>query len=348
MKGIEINSRIISGDSPCFIIAEAGVNHNGDIKRAKQMIDVAKRIGADAIKFQTYKTEKLVTEYAKQAKYQKNNTQEKNQFDMLKKLELSGEEFSELFNYAEERGIIFLSTPFDIESADLLNRIGVGAFKIGSGDLTNFPLLEYIAVFGKPLILSTGMSTLEEISETLDILSDYGPKDIILLHCTSSYPTEIYDANLRIIPMLKNKFGFYVGFSDHTKSRMIPAVAVALGAVIVEKHFTLNHNLVGPDHKMSLEPDEFQEMVINIRQVEKALGNGIKSIRNNEKEVRNIARKSIVASIDIPNGTIISRDMLDVKRPGTGLAPKYLQTIIGKKARRNISKDQLIKMLDLE
>ena len=348
MVGIEINSHIISENSPCFIIAEAGVNHNGDIKRAKIMIDTAKRIGADAIKFQTYKTEKLVTEEAAKAEYQKKHSQEETQFEMLKKLELTGNDFMDLYNYAEEKGIIFLSTPFDLESADLLNRIGVTAFKIGSGDLSNYPLLEHIAKWGKPLILSTGMSTLEEISETLENLSNLGMDSIILLHCTSSYPTEIEDTNLRMIPMLREKYGLMVGFSDHTKSTIIPAAAVVMGAVVLEKHFTLDHDLVGPDHKMSLEPEDFQEMVNNIRQVEKALGDGLKKITNNENDVRKVARKSIVASMDIAKGAIVTREMLDVKRPGTGLEPKNIQKIIGMKAKRDIRKDQLISWMDFE
>jgi N,N'-diacetyllegionaminate synthase len=346
MGPIIIESYKIEEGSPCFIIAEAGVNHNGDVSRAKKMIDEAKKIGADAIKFQTFKTENLVTVGAKKANYQKKNSEEDNQFVMLKKLELSERDFKELFVYAHEKDIVFLSTPFDIQSADFLHQLGVDAYKIGSGDLTDIPLLRHIAAWGKTMILSTGMSTLNEIEESLKVITQAGPQDIILLHCTSSYPVDTKEVNLRMIPRLKEKYGHLVGFSDHTVSTVIPASAIALGAVVVEKHFTLDRNLPGPDHKMSLEPHEFEEMVKNIRHVEEALGDGVKSITKNESHIREVARKSIVAATDIPNGTLITSEMLGVKRPGTGLAPKYINDLIGLKSRRDIGKDDLIKWKD--
>jgi N,N'-diacetyllegionaminate synthase len=348
MKPIFIESHRIQEGGSCFIIAEAGVNHNGDLVRAKKMVDVAKRIGANAIKFQSFKTEKLVTKGAKKASYQQKGFDEVYQFEMLKKLELSEIEFIELYNHCRDRDIIFLSTPFEYQSADFLNQIGVGAYKIGSGDLTDYPLLRHIGSWGKPMILSTGMSTLDEIEESIDTVRKAGCNDIILLHCTSSYPVENRDANILLISTLRESYNLPIGFSDHTLSTVIPASAVALGAVVIEKHFTLDNNLEGPDHKMSLMPNKFKEMVINIREVETALGDGVKRITQNENQIRKVARKSIVAAMDILEGTIIEEDMLEIKRPGTGLEPKYIDDLIGLKSKRDIPRDNVIKWSDLE
>jgi len=342
LEAVDIGGRKIGDGLPCFVIAEAGVNHNGDLGKAKEMIDVAADFGADAVKFQTFRAEKLVTRTAGKAEYQERSAGGKTQYDMLKQLELTDSGFYELSAYSKRRGIIFLSSAFDVQSADLLGEIGVDAFKMGSGELTNLPLLKHVAGKGKPMILSSGMSTLDEIREAIKVVNLGGCKELILLHCTSSYPTEVKDANLRMIPALKTIFDIPVGFSDHTQSKVIPAVAVALGAVVVEKHFTLDHDLPGPDHRMSFEPKEFREMMENIRDVESSLGDGIKRITETEKHVRDVARRSIVAAVDIPAGVVLTREMLDIKRPGTGIEPKYLDKMVGMRTRERITRDELI------
>jgi len=340
---IKIGNKLIGEEEPCFIIAEAGVNHNGSVELAKKLIDAAKDAGADAVKFQTFKAENVVVKDAQKAEYQKETTGEGSQYEMIKKLELTEEGFRELADYAEKKDIMFLSSPFDKESVDLLYELDVPAFKVGSGEITNFPLLRYIAKKRKPIILSTGMSTLGEIEEALDVIRSEGVEDIILLHCVSNYPARIEDVNLRAIETLKQAFKLPVGFSDHTLGIIVPIAAVALGACVIEKHFTLDRNLPGPDHRASLEPDELKEMVKAIREVEKALGNGIKKPTKEEEKIKKVARKSIVAKVDISKGAIITEDMLDVKRPGTGIEPKYLKFIIGRKAKEDIKKDDVIR-----
>ena len=332
-------------ENKIFIIAEAGVNHNGDIKLAKKLINVAKDAGADAVKFQTFKVEDVVTQNAEKAEYQKETTgAEESQFEMIKKLELTESDFKELADYAKKAGILFLSSPFDKESVDLLDELDVPAFKVASGEITNLPLLRYIAKKGKPIILSTGMSTLGEIEEALDVIRSEEVEDIILLHCVSNYPARVEDVNLRAMGTLKQAFKLPVGFSDHTLGITAPIAAVALGACVIEKHFTLDRNLPGPDHKASLEPDELKEMVKAIREVEKALGNGIKKPTKEEEKIKKVARRSIVAKVDISKGAIITEEMLDVKRPGTGIEPKYLKFIIGRKAKEDIKKDIIISL----
>ena len=341
---IRIEDKLIGEEEPCFIIAEAGVNHNGSVELAKKLIDTAKDAGADAVKFQTFKAENIVVKDAEKAEYQKETTGiGESQYEMIKKLELAEEDFRELADYAKEKDIMFLSSPFDKESVDLLHELDVPAFKVGSGEITNLPLLRYIAKKGKPIILSTGMSTLGEIEEALDVIRSEGVEDIILLHCVSNYPARIEDVNLRAMETLKQAFKLPVGFSDHTLGITAPIAAVALGACVIEKHFTLDRNLPGPDHKASLEPDELKEMVKAIREVEKALGNGIKKPTKEEEKIKKVARRSIVAKVDIPKGAIITEEMLDVKRPETGIEPKYLKFIIGKKAKEDIKKDDVIK-----
>ena len=338
---IKIGSKLIGEGEPCFIIAEAGVNHKGSIELAKKMIDAAKDAGADAVKFQTFKAENVVIKNAEKAEYQK-TVKEESQYGMLKKLELREEDFRDLSNYAKEKDILFLSSPFDKESIDLLYELDIPAFKIGSGEITDFPLLRYIAKKGKPIILSTGMSTLGEVEEALNIIRSEGVEEVILLHCISNYPARIEDVNLRAMKTLKQAFQIPVGFSDHTLGITMSIAAVALGACVIEKHFTLDRNLPGPDHKASLEPDELKEMVKAIRDIEKALGDGIKKPTKEEEEIKKVARRSIVAKINIPEGTIITEDMLDVKRPGTGIEPKYMEMIVGRKAKENIRKDELV------
>ncbi|MCW7999959.1 N-acetylneuraminate synthase, partial [Clostridium sp. cpc1] len=259
-----------------FIIAEAGVNHNGNIDIAKKLVDAAVEAGVDAIKFQSFKAGNLVTKSAKKAEYQKETTGNGNQFEMLKKLELSYKEHIILKKYCEEKGIMFISTPFDFESADLLEKLNIPLYKISSGDLTNIPLLKYIAKFNKPMIVSTGMANLGEVEIAVNAIKEGGNDKITLLHCTSNYPTACEDVNLNAILTLKNAFKLPVGYSDHTIGIEIPIGAVAMGTKVIEKHFTLDKNMEGPDHRASLEPNELKEMVKNIRNIEKAFGNGIK------------------------------------------------------------------------
>jgi len=340
---VKIAGKLIGKGEPCFIIAEAGVNHNGNINLAKKLIDVAKEVGADAVKFQTFKAKELVTKSVEKAGYQKETTpSEESQYDMIKKLELSGEDFKNLFAYAHEKGILFLSSPFDTESVALLDELGVSAFKVPSGEITNFPLLKHIARKRKPIILSTGMATQGEVEEALEVIKGEGVEDIILLHCVTSYPAKIEDMNLKAMETLGNAFKLPVGLSDHSLGVTIPVAAVALGACVIEKHFTLDKSLPGPDHRASLEPDELKQMVTAIRDVEKALGDGVKRPTKDEEEIKKVARRSIVARVDIPQGTIITEEMLAIKRPGTGLEPKYLGEIIGRIAEATIKKDEII------
>ncbi|MCF6463983.1 N-acetylneuraminate synthase [Clostridium sp. Cult1] len=332
----------------CFVIAEAGVNHNGDISIAKKLIDKAFEAGADAIKFQTFKAENLVTREAPKAEYQKETTGDGNQFQMLKKLELSFEEHIILKEYCIEKSITFISTPFDFESVDLLEKIGVPLYKVSSGDLTNLPLLSYIASKNKPIILSTGMANLGEVEEAVETIFETGNKNLVLLHCTSNYPTVYEDVNLRAMLTMKEAFKLPVGYSDHTIGIEVPIAAVALGAKVIEKHFTLDKTMEGPDHKASLEPDELKIMVNSIRNIERAMGDGVKRCTENEKNTKRVARKSIVASKDIMKGETIKLNDINFKRPEFGLKPKYVKLIIGKQARRNIKENEFILFDDLE
>lgn len=346
--GIKIGNRMVDEDEPCFIIAEAGVNHNGDIDLAKKLIDIAKDAGADTVKFQTFRVEELMIKRTPKAKYQEETTGKGSQFEMMKKLELTEKDFKELAKYAIRQGIMFLSTPFDEKSADLLEELNVPAFKIGSGDLTNIPLLKHVAKKGKPMTISTGMSTLEEVRDAVDTVKNAGNSQIILLHCTSNYPARIESCNLRVMQTLKREFNLPVGYSDHTLGITVPIAAVALGACLIEKHFTLDKNLLGPDHKASLEPSELKEMVKQIRLVEKTLGSPEKKPVESEKEIMKIVRKSIVAKQGIEKGSIITENMLVIKRPGTGLAPSYIDRIVGKKAKRDIAKDEILDLKMVE
>ena len=342
IKLIIIADKTIGPEQPCFIIAEAGVNHNGDVNLAKQLIDVAAEAGADAVKFQTFNADSLVTKDANKAEYQQRCTGSKTQYEMLKKLELPEKVFFILAKYAEKKGIIFLSTPFDCESVDLLEKINVVAYKISSGDLTNHPLLKHVAIKKKPIILSTGMGTLSEISDSLSVLKNAGANDIILLHCTTDYPALFDEVNLRAIKTLECAFKLPTGFSDHTTGIIASVAAVAMGARVIEKHFTLDKESDGPDHKASLNPNELRELVSAIRNIEKARGNGIKEPSENEEKIKIVARKSIVAKKNIRLGTIIDESMLDFKRPGTGLEPKCLHLLIGKKIKKDVMKDERI------
>lgn len=340
---ISIGNRDIGPDQPCFIIAEAGVNHNGDIRMAKKMIDVAAASSADAVKFQTFIAEKIAIKCAPKANYQRKNTpRDETQYQMLKKMELSEEQFGELFDYARKKRILFLSTPFDRESVDILEKIEIQAYKISSGELTNFPLLKIIASKRKPVIVSTGMATFDEVQAAVVFLRKNGIADLALLHCTSNYPTLIPDVNLRAMNTLSSSFDVPVGYSDHTIGIFVPLLAVAHGACIIEKHFTLDKKLHGPDHQASLEPDELREMVKKIRLVELALGDGEKKPTKSEEVMRTIARKSLVAVKKITKGTKITQEMIGSKRPGSGLSPQCLPEIVNKTAKRTISADTLI------
>jgi N,N'-diacetyllegionaminate synthase len=346
MKQIKIGNKIIGDNSPTFIIAEAGVNHNGSLEMAKKLIDAAKESGADAVKFQTFKAEEVVTKNAEKAEYQKTITTECSQYEMIKKLELSTTEFKELSSYAKKKNIIFLSSPFDLDSIEVLNELNVPAFKFGSGEITNFPLLELAATKGKPMILSTGMATLGEIEEVFNLLKGK-ISDIIIMHCVTSYPAKTEDSNLKVIETLKCAFKVPIGFSDHTRGIEMAVAAVAMGACVIEKHFTLDKNLDGPDHKASLEPDELERMIKSIKNVEKGMGNGIKKLTIEEEEIKKIARKSIVARIDIQKDVTLKKEMLAIKRPGTGISPKYFNFLIGKKLKKSISADCLLNLDDV-
>lgn len=328
-----------------YIIAEAGVNHNGSINIAKQMIDMAKEAGVDCIKFQTFVAENIVSKNAAKAQYQKQNTNSnENQLDMLKKIELSFDEFRELSQYCNEREIEFLSTAFDFESIDFLDSIGIGLWKIPSGEITNLPYLIKIAKTKKPVILSTGMSTIDEVGQAISVLKDNGCNEISLLHCTTEYPAPYKDIELKAMGTLSKTFNVPVGYSDHTKGFEISIAAVAMGATIIEKHFTLNRNMDGPDHKASLEPQELKAMVMAIRNVEVAIGNGEK--KPAESEIKNIliARKSIVAKCCIKKGEVLSEINITTKRPGDGINPMRWFEIIGTNAVRDFEEDEMIEI----
>ncbi|MBQ4531291.1 MAG: N-acetylneuraminate synthase [Lachnospiraceae bacterium] len=328
-----------------IIIAEAGVNHNGSFETAKQMVDVAKAAGVDYIKFQTFVSEKLVSINAKMAEYQEQNTGKKeSQLSMLKKLELSQKEFEELKAYCEEKEIGFLSTPFDLESIEFLNNLGMDFFKIPSGEITNYPYLVKIARTGTDVVMSTGMCEMEEIEQAVEVLKKNGTKNISLLHCNTEYPTPYEDVNLKAMDTLAEVFQVSVGYSDHTQGIEVPIAAVARGAVVIEKHFTLDKNMEGPDHKASLEPKELQEMVKAIRNIEKALGNGEKRPSGSEKKNIAVARKSIVASKNIKKGEVFTENNLTVKRPGDGISPMLWEEIIGKAAKRDFEAEEKIEV----
>ena len=330
-----------------IIIAEAGVNHNGSIENAKKLIDVAHQAGADYVKFQTFKTESVVTKTAGKAEYQKNLTGEnESQFEMIKKLELDAESHKILTQHCKKRGIKFLSTPFDLSSVDLLEDLNIPFYKIPSGEITNLPFLRYIGGMGKPIIMSTGMATLVEVKDALKIILDCGIKkeEITLLHCNTEYPTPMIDVNLKAMLTLGSEFGVSFGYSDHTMGIEIPIAAVAMGASVIEKHFTLDRKLSGPDHAASLEPDDLKLMISSIRNIEKALGDGLKIPSNSEKNNISIVRKSIVANNLIKAGELLSEENITVKRPGDGISPMQWDKVIGSKAKRDFEPDELIEL----
>ena len=330
-----------------LIIAEAGVNHNGDIQLAKKLIDIAADAGADLVKFQTFSADRLVTQSALKAEYQVLATDKiESQHEMLRNLELTESMHHELINHCAHRQIGFFSTGFDIESINFLASLGQELFKIPSGEITNLPFLRHIGGLDKRVLLSTGMSNMHEVAAALNALELAGtPKQkITVLHCTSSYPAELSDVNLRAMLSIQDEFGVEVGYSDHTLGTEVAIAAVALGAKVIEKHFTLDRNMSGPDHKASLEPDELLRMVAGIRSIEKALGDGNKVITQNELQNRDVARKSIVASRDIQVGEVFTESNLTAKRPGTGISPMEWDGIIGTKAKQSYVKDDLIQL----
>lgn len=339
-KSLKIGKKTVGEKHPVFVIAEAGVNHNGDIKLAKKLIDTAREAGADAVKFQTFNPTMLATENAPKAAYQDPSRRESQQA-MLSRLALTEENFKELKEYAERKNIIFLSTPFGEKEALFLQKLNLDAFKVGSGDANNIPLLTLIGGFKKPVILSTGMMTLQDINESVTALKKTNT-EIIILHCTSSYPTPPSEVNLRSMLTIQKKFGYIVGLSDHSEGVEVVIGAVALGASVIEKHITLDKAMEGPDHTTSLEPQEFKQMVESIKIIEKALGSDKKIITPSEKEIIAVARKSIVALRDIQKGVKIKKDDLILKRPGTGLEPKNLSKVIGRLAKKDIKKDDLL------
>lgn len=326
-----------------YIIAEMGDNHNGDRSLAFRLVDEAVNAGADCVKFQVFKTEEIISRHAQKAEYQKKNTgTDENQFEMVKKLELDFSVYEELFAYCKTKEIDFLATAFDIPSVDFLQNLGMEKWKIPSGEITNLPLLIRIAQTGKPIIMSTGMCTMEEIQTALNVLEQNGAGNVSLLHCNTEYPTPFEDVNLRAMKTMEETFCKPVGYSDHTVGIEVPVAAVAMGAVIIEKHYTLDKNMEGPDHKASLNPRELKEMVRAVRNIERAMGDGIKAPSPSERKNIDIARKSIVARRTIRKGEIFTEDNLAVKRPGNGISPMKWFDIIGRRAGKDYSADEMI------
>ncbi len=333
--------------SKTIIIAEAGVNHNGSISIAKKLIDVASECGVDYIKFQTFKTEHSISKNASKAQYQIENSlnDKETQYEMVKKLELSFDQFIELSIYCKEKKVKFLSTAFDFDSLEFLSNLGIGICKIPSGEITNLPYLRKAAVLFSEVIISTGMATLFEIKEAINVFLSAGIKkdNITILHCNTEYPTPMTDVNLKAMLQIKDVFATKVGYSDHTQGIEVPVAAVALGAAVIEKHFTLDKTMEGPDHKASLEPDELKAMVSAIRNIEKAIsGSGIKEVSSSEWKNMAVARKSIVARKNIRKGDIFSEENITVKRPGTGMSPMQWDNVVGQTAEKNYSEDELI------
>lgn len=328
-----------------YIIAEAGVNHNGSIILAKKMVDIAKEAGADVVKFQTFRADSLASKYAKKAEYQLHTTDEKEtQKEMLKKLELTYDMHMELIQHCKKVGIDFLSTPFDLESIDLLERIGMNLYKVPSGEITNLPYLRKIGSLKKPVILSSGMSTMREVKEAVKILKENGATDVSVLHCNTQYPTPMQDVNLNVMSSIRKELGVCVGYSDHTEGIEVPIAAVAMGAEIIEKHFTLDKTMDGPDHKASLEPDELKTMIKAIRNIEIAKGKPEKEPTASEKDNIAIARKSIVAKKRIEAGEVFSEENITTKRPGIGVSPMLWDRVIGTIAKQKYEEDELIRI----
>jgi N-acetylneuraminate synthase/N,N'-diacetyllegionaminate synthase len=340
--------RIGPGSSP-FFIAEAGVNHNGEVTKAKELIDVAVEAGADAVKFQTFTAERLVTPDAHKADYQTETTGEGSQYEMLKRYELDQEVHELLLDYCSEKEITFLSTPFDRESADMLKQLGVSAIKLGSGELTNIPLIKHVAGFDLPLIVSTGMGTLEEVKEAYDAIQSVDPRaDVVFLHCTSTYPCSPDNVNLRAMETIRKELDVSVGYSDHTVLPETPAFAVAAGASILEKHFTLDSTLPGPDHEVSLEPEELDHAVSLVHTAARLRGSARKQPTESEQENIETIRKSLHAASDLSSGDLLEESDVAILRPEEGLSPRWNESVIGTKITRNVSQGNPITKSDLE
>ncbi len=342
-REIIFGKRVVGVGHPAFVIAEAGVNHNGNLDLAFQLVDASVAAGADAVKFQTFIASEVITAEAAKADYQKTTTgEQESQLEMVKRLELSFGDFRKLKIYCDDQGITFLSTPFDFKSVDFLAGLGVVAFKISSGDLTNDPLLHHVAAQKRPVIVSTGMSDLDEVREALAVINAAGNDEVVLLQCVTNYPAAAEDINLKAMLSMQSAFDVNVGYSDHTLGIEVPLAAVALGACVIEKHFTLDKNLAGPDHRASLEPHEFKAMVEGIRKVEASLGNGQKVPAASEASNAAVARRSIVAARDINAGTRITPAEIAFKRPGTGLPPRMAEKVVGKTARVDVKAGSLL------
>ena len=346
---IRIADRLVGLGQQCFILAEAGVNHNGDLNLALQLVDAAAAAGADAVKFQTFDAARVVSPAAPQADYQKANTgREESQLEMVRRLELTPDELATVRQRCLDRDILFLSTPFDEGSADLLETLGVPAFKVGSGELTNHRFLAYLAAKGRPLLVSTGMTSMDEVEAAVAVIREAGDPPICLLHCVSNYPADPADCNLEAMATMRDRFQCPVGWSDHTLGAHVACAAVALGADVVEKHFTLDRRMPGPDHKASLEPAELRELVRQIRDVEAALGDGMKAPRESERNTAEVARRSLHASRDIQPGQRIEAGDLVALRPGTGIPAARFEDIVGRRVRSPIPAGAMIRESDLE
>jgi N,N'-diacetyllegionaminate synthase len=347
-KTIRIGTTVIGEKQPCFVIAEGGVNHNGQLRVAKKLVDAASSAGANAVKFQTFKAEGVVTDDVGIAEYAKKNLGKNlDQREMIKRYELSYNDFRTLKKYCDQKKILFLSTPHSFDAIEFLDSL-VPAYKFGSGDLTNLPALQYAARKRKPMILGTGMATLAEVRQAVRAIKSTGNNQIIALHCTTNYPCPPEEVNLRAMQTMQNTLPCLVGYSDHTLGTTVPIMAATLGAVVIEKHFTIDTSLPGPDHKASLNPTELAQMVLAIRTVETLLGSYAKKPTASEKKVIKLVRKSIVAAQDIRQGTIIKKSMVAVKRPGTGMPPAQIEKLLGRKTKKPITKDELIRLSMVE
>lgn len=344
---VTIGTRTVGPKAPCFVIAEAGVNHNGDLGLARGLVDAAAEAGADAVKFQTFRADAVASPSAPRAGYQATGADE-SQLELLRRLELRPDAHAELKGRAEERGLVFLSTPFDVASVELLDRLGVAAFKVGSGDVTNLALLADVGRRGRPVILSTGTADLEEAAQAVETLRRAGAGDVVVLHCVSAYPAPADEANLRAMQTLRERLSVPVGFSDHSEGDEIALAAVALGACVLEKHLTLDRSLPGPDHRASLEPGELATLVRRVRRVEAALGDGVKRPREAERGNAEVVRRSLAAARDLAAGTVLDETMLEALRPGTGLAPGRIGEVVGRRLRRARARGELLDLADLE
>jgi N,N'-diacetyllegionaminate synthase len=343
---ILIGQRVIGSGSRVFVVAEIGINHDGSVSQAERLIDAAAESGADAVKFQSYRVDRLLI--SSRDRYAQQADGSESAYQMLRRCELSWDDQAKLKKHADDRGILFLSTPFDEDSADFLDSLGVPVFKIASGDITHIPLLRHVASKGKPILLSTGMSFLSEVADAIYHLKSAGAEEILLMHCVSSYPASPQDMNLRALETLQSYFELPVGLSDHSQGIVFSLVAIGLGAVLIEKHFTLDKNGAGPDHKASMDPNDLKLLVRGLRDVEAGLGDGRKRPSDTEEESRLFSRRSIVAAVDIRAHETIAPWMLTFKRPGTGLEPRYWEKLKGLNARRNIGKDTILQWDDLE